>query len=139
MLVTREGRFITCLGPGMRTGGWSVLPWERLLLHVERTDRDAARIERALETLNAQGARPLILKLTNFGPRLPREQFQELVAVEPLLHHTLLAELIETATAVGRATPGIARIKRPRAAASRRRHYGNSMHLLGHLLLLGSQ
>jgi hypothetical protein len=138
VLVTRQGRFITCLGPRMRIGELPVLSWDRLQIHVERADRDASRLELALSTLRALGGDLLGRKLIDSGSRLTRQDFQQLMAVEPLLHDKLLVEMAQTLDYLRKNMPLIARTKRPHHEVSLLRNYWNSFHYLGHLLLLTS-
>jgi hypothetical protein len=138
VLVTRSGRFITCLGAGMNIGNLPVLPWERVESHLQRADRDAVRIERALTVFREQGARQLAHKITDTGARLTREDFQQLAAVEPLIHRPLFRSMVLLFDSLRKSMPLIARIKRPRTEVSILRGHWNAVHRLGHLVLLTS-
>lgn len=138
IVVAREGGFVTCLGAGMHPGELPVLAWERVTIHLQRADRDAKRRELALSTLREQGTRQLMGRLASAGARLSREDFQQLIAIEPLLHRDLVAAMVKTLQAVVKKMYRVARIKRPSLEAPLLRNYWNAVHGLGHLLMLTS-
>jgi hypothetical protein len=138
VLVTRQGRFVTCLGSGMSIGNLPVLAWERVEIHLQRAAREASRFERALTALHEQDARRLARKITHSGARLSREDFQQLAAIEPLLHQHLFREMALLYDSLRKFMPVVARIKRPRAEVPLLRDHWNAVHRLGHLVLLTS-
>ncbi|HEX2571296.1 MAG TPA: SEC-C metal-binding domain-containing protein [Polyangia bacterium] len=138
VLVTHEGRFVTCLGAGMHLGPLPVLPWERVEHHLRRADRDEALVAQALSTLRDQDLDHLIHQLDHAGSRLPREDLQRLLAIAPLIHGQLVSQLLDELGAIVKHMPLVARIKRPHTEAPYLRAYWNALHRLGHLLVLTS-
>lgn len=95
LLVTREGRFVTCLGRGMHHD----------LPTIERSRFDAL-CDRAAEfgerrRLAAQlapderASARLVARIQHAGPHLTREEFQALSTLQPLLWSTLLGDLVQ--------------------------------------------
>ena len=138
VVVTRQGRFVTCLGPGMYTGRLPILAWERLAIHLQRADREVSRVNLAVSTLNDRGSGHLVRQLVRAGARLPREDFQQLVVVQPLIEDMLVDEMFTDHRWILREMYKVVRIKRPKAEAVYLRSYWDAIHRLGHLLLLTS-
>ncbi|HEX2571317.1 MAG TPA: SEC-C metal-binding domain-containing protein [Polyangia bacterium] len=138
VLVTRGGRFITCLGAGMDIGNLPVLTWERVESHLQRVDRSVSRLERALTTFREHDAEQLARMIVDSGARLRREEFQKLAAIAPIIHRPLFRSMVRVFDSLRKTMPFIARIKRPHTEVSLLRGQWNAMHRLGHLLLLTS-
>lgn len=87
VVVTRDGRFVTCLGRGMRPSGLVVLTRAQLDAASARVDRMRERLEQArrLESELDGKTAPLLRKLSYAGPMLAREDFEAIARWEPLL------------------------------------------------------
>jgi len=100
VLVTRTGRFVTCLSPGMHASNLPIIT--RLDLdtitakHSVYREREAAR---ARLTGPAGEAAFLLRRLLEAGPFLAREEFQALAALHPLIGDEYLAVSFEWAIA----------------------------------------
>jgi hypothetical protein len=139
VVVARGGAFVTCLGAGMEVGATPILAWERLSIHLHRDDAQLRQIARADETLKRQDARALFKRLYNAGPALTREEFVQLLAIEPILYQTFADEVLHTYKEISRLAPMVARIKRIRSSDERLlRFFWTSFFAAGHLLLLAS-
>jgi hypothetical protein len=86
VLVTRTGRFVTCLGSGMRASNLLIITRAQLdtlsAKHAVLRQREAAR-ERLVDP--GGGVAFLLKRLLEAGPFLAREEFQALAALTPLL------------------------------------------------------
>jgi hypothetical protein len=86
VLVTRTGRFVTCLGRGMHVGDLPIITRAEFdalsAKHVVFQEREAAR---ARLTGPDGGAEFLLSRLLESGPYLSREEFQALAALHPLI------------------------------------------------------
>ncbi|HEX2569409.1 MAG TPA: SEC-C metal-binding domain-containing protein [Polyangia bacterium] len=139
IVVARSGAFVTCLGSGMDVGHTPAISWERLEHHRRRADLRAAQRERAEEVFKEQGPRELIDRLFTAGAQLSREEFQQLMAVEPLLQRVFMEHLIRYHSIIYRTGLGVARLKRPRPSDERRlRVFWNAFFGMNHLILLAS-
>lgn len=139
IVVARTGTFITCLGAGMDVGDTPTISWDRLENHRRRAELKAAQRDRAEEVLKGQGARDLIDRIFTSGAQLSREDFQQLMAVEPLLQRVFMEHLIRYHSIVYKSCLVIARIKRLRPSDERPlRLLWNAFFGMNHLILLSS-
>jgi hypothetical protein len=86
VLVTRHGRFVTCLGRGMCADNLPIITRAELdaftAKHVVFQEREAARAR----LIGADGEAGFVLgRLLDAGPLLAREEFQALAALHPLI------------------------------------------------------
>lgn len=92
IIVTREGRFVTCLGKGMKVKSTRVLPRHAL-------DRACSRVEglrsviKDAEERGRQRLRRLFTRLFRAGAALSREEFDELSYWSPLFESEYLIML----------------------------------------------
>ncbi|MDI1429761.1 YecA family protein [Polyangium sorediatum] len=93
LVVTRDGKFVTCLGEGMSAKNLHVVTRERLDAITSRVAMWRERSERALSVQGNAGE--FMRALYERGPWLPREQFQAIAALQPFLAIHLLRWLIE--------------------------------------------
>jgi hypothetical protein len=86
VLVTRTGRFVTCLGRGMRVSDLPIITRAELDALSNKHGLWQGR-ERAKDQLlvDAGGAAFLFGRLFDAGPNLAREEFQALAALHPLI------------------------------------------------------
>ena len=96
VIVTRAGRFVTCLGRGMRAFDLPVITRQSLdalsAKHGLWRERDAA-----IEQLGGiEGGAAFVLgRLLDAGPYLAREEFQALAALQPLIGDVYLSTATE--------------------------------------------
>lgn len=103
VVVTREGRFVTCLGPGMRASNLPVVTRERLDVAASTVNRMREELARVRELIasGADGQAALAFKrMQQQGPRFAREDAEVLLQIMPLIEQqccdVLLALLHET-------------------------------------------
>lgn len=96
VVVTREGRFVTCLGAGMTPGALPVVTRERLDVASARVERMRERLAaaRALAEEGGEASR-LWSRLTRAGMLLHREDFEALARWEPLLARSVTAAVVD--------------------------------------------
>lgn len=138
VVVERSGAFVTCLGAGMAIGGATVVPWERLRIHLERARREGETLARA-EQIAVGGGSALVRLPYEAGNALTREEWSTLAAIEPLLRdeffrssHAQWDSIIGFGPKVARARGG------GRRSDSGLRGWWNLVHSEGHLLLLSA-
>lgn len=102
VVVTRDGKFVTCLGEGMTTGDLFVVSRERLDVAAAHVDRMRERLAaaRALEPDKSEASR-LWERLLKAGAVFPREDFQALARWEPLLARDFLVAAVESDRHIG--------------------------------------
>ncbi|MRG95131.1 YecA family protein [Polyangium spumosum] len=93
LVVTRDGKFVTCLGEGMSAKNLHVVTRERLDAVIGRVTRLRERSERAIAAQD--NAREFMSALYDRGPWFTREQFQAVAAMQPFLATHLLRWIIE--------------------------------------------
>ena len=105
VVVTREGRFVTCLGEGMRANNLPIVTRERLdtaSARVQRMRDELARI-RALADSGADGQAALAFKrMQQQGPRFAREDAEILLRVQPLIERELYRRLCQIHGDIGK-------------------------------------
>ncbi|MEC7518941.1 MAG: SEC-C metal-binding domain-containing protein [Myxococcota bacterium] len=139
VIVTREGRFVTCLARGMRVD----------LPVVTRAQLDAAArdVERAREMIaqleycaeNEGLLRQKFNQLYEAGPYLSREQLEDIARWEPLLGDSLLRACVDVSSDVllaKRRLVGVTRPKRKHERALRR--YWSDLWACSHLYVLAA-
>lgn len=145
VVVTREGRFVTCLGAGMLVSNLPIVTRERLdaaAAKVERMREQLGRV-RALRESGADGQAALAFKrMQQQGARFAREDAETLLRVEPLIEYQVAREvaelnvaLLETATKLG-----TLRLDAPHRFTSRQRElvlgFGDAAWGLAHMTVL---
>ncbi|XXU00164.1 hypothetical protein WMF20_10595 [Sorangium sp. So ce834] len=85
LVVTREGRFVTCLGAGMRAGDLPVITRGQLDGLTEKVADLRARMAAARELAGPKGhTAQLVDRIFHAGPDLSREEFVGISAFRPL-------------------------------------------------------
>lgn len=84
LLVTREGRFVTCLGQGMRVGDRPVLTRGQLDAALAKATDYRARFAAAAGLAGAGGAQRLLDRMYQAADELSREEFIAISALQPL-------------------------------------------------------
>lgn len=94
IVVTREGRFVTALGPGMGTGGLRVLSRAQVDAFSARVDDQRRRFEIAAEIV-PEDKQPIdVLRLVKTRPwGLSREEFEGIAAWAPIYQYEILLDL----------------------------------------------
>jgi len=138
LVVTREGRFVTCLGEGMTPNGLHVVPRSQLDALSQRVQVLRARLAQAERHADPDGRLTRLMKrVREAGDALTREEFEGLTAVQPLLQrHFLLGyyRAVETLADLRVALRGLGR-PRPRDHAPLRA-YWEALWAVNHLSLL---
>jgi hypothetical protein len=100
LVVTREGRFVTALGEGMRPFDVTVVSREALE-HLGRrvnTLRERLRASESL-TLGEGHAGALLRKISRAGPHFHREDYLAIAGLHPFLARTFLEGMVDSAEA----------------------------------------
>lgn len=143
LVVTREGRFVTCLGEGMRTGDLPILTRAQLDGAIVRFAASRARHEERERIGTGSKAQDLFRRIFRAGDELTVEDFQALAAFQPLLGVPFLKHGIETAREVSNQMEWLLsllrRTDKPRPNIHPMlRAYWQCFWAIGHLAILGS-
>jgi hypothetical protein len=111
LLVTREGRFVTCLGRGMRPGDLPVVPRARLDGIRVKVDSFRARIE-ARERLVGPGGEwgKLACRVIEAGPDLSREELMGIASLQPVLAREFFALLVRVTIDADKSRKALVRV-----------------------------
>jgi hypothetical protein len=96
VVVTRDAKFVTCLGHGMRPTGLKVVPRERYEAIIERKSALTEACARAAQRAggdDVRGIRDLVKRVYVAGPNLSREEVQLLVMLAPIVSMQVLSLL----------------------------------------------
>lgn len=140
LVVTREGRFVTCLGRGMRTGDLPIVTREQLDAAASSVERMREAIAQARFFDSNQGLlRKQVNALYSSAEWASREQIEDLVRWEPLLGTAFLHACWGTAIDLIDARGLVKNITRPHARHEKvLRGYHESLHALAHLYVLSA-
>lgn len=128
VVVTREGRFVTCLGAGMRARGLTVITREQLdaaAASVQRMRDELARV-RQLVASGAEGQAALAFKrMQQQGPRFAREDARTLIGAMPLIETRCCESLRELLSEAEQHAANLAiyRVDEPRRMTPLQRKY----------------
>ncbi|UQA55181.1 YecA family protein [Polyangium aurulentum] len=138
LVVTREGRFVTCLGEGMSPGDLPVLTRGHLEALMEKGQDLRARLSAALDVVKSSGgAGKLVDMLLKAGPILAREDFMAVSALQPVLSERLLAAYFGATTRLEDMRQRVLKIERPKPALyPLLRTYWDTFWSLGHLAIV---
>jgi hypothetical protein len=140
LIVTRDGRFVTCLGEGMTPGDLPVLPRGQLDALVAKVADLRNRIEAARALAGPKGhTGKLIERIYTAGPWLSREEFFGISAFQPLFGFEFFRSFFGAVTDLEDLRKPILQMKtdRPRAAFDPvLRRYWNTFWSIGHLAVL---
>lgn len=144
LVVTRSGKFVTCLGEGMRKGALPVITREKLDGIATRVEVLRGRMEVARKVTGERGGvGKLFRRLHDAGPRLSREEFTAAAAWQPMLITDFIRWMIDTADDVKKARVILLRQLRrsdklnPKFEDAARSYY-NSVWFIGHMAALGA-
>lgn len=93
VIVTRDAKFVTCLGKGMRASNVTVVERARLDAIIERQSVFAEASRRAAAMANGDltdGVLSLVKRVFEAGPSLSREELSPLLVLAPIIARTLL-------------------------------------------------
>jgi hypothetical protein len=144
LVVTREGRFVTCLGEGMRVDELPVITRVQLDGAIVRfTDSRAKHEERLRIRASGGGADALLDRICTAADELTAEDIQSLAAFQPLFAVAFLKHCVEMARVVfeikARLLALLRRTERPKPHLHPAlRTYWQSFWAVGHLAVLGS-
>lgn len=93
LVVTSNGRFITCLGRGMKLAGLALIEYQqvRSTLQEARTLRD--RVAQAKELAGGRQVTSLLQRLYQRGEDLTREEFNAIACMQPFFKLQLLKQM----------------------------------------------
>lgn len=141
LVVTWEGKFVTCLAGGM-------VPDDHPVINRGQLDKYAGQLRRIRERISADSDQRGVVKVDKLFSRvfrasdeMSREEFDALSAWQPVLKGQFLQVLVETAQSVARRTTWLVDnvLRRPRARHRRALlTYWRHVFALGPLSLLAS-
>jgi hypothetical protein len=144
LIVSREGRFITCLGAGMRAGGLPVVPRGQLDGITSKLASYRARVAEREKLLGEEGELgDLMRRILEAGPDLSREELLALASLQPLLARDFLHMFITVALDAIESRKSILRIlkktDRPKPVNEPLLHiYWKQFWATGHLAVLAA-
>lgn len=137
IIVTREGKFVTCLGKGMK------LPQGQVVFSRRSVDKSNERMTdvRALfvkaQEKGRHGVRSLMTRVLGAGPALTREEFDDLSTWTPVIRDIYLDTLVK---AMGCVTPLYQELSRLKNVGKKHEEvlqaYWQSLWAVSHLTLL---
>jgi hypothetical protein len=143
LVVTREGRFVTCLGVGMRLYDAPVISRKQLDAITARVEDFRAR-EKAREQLFPGGQLSVLIeRIHDAGDQLSREEFVAISSVQPILARVFVTMQIENAFEVQKCRTEILRAFKHTDGLRPRwlpllRVFWNRFWAIGHLSVLAS-
>lgn len=141
LVVTRSGRFVTCLGEDMSPGSLHVVTRSHLDSLSERVAELRARMAVSDSLTGKTGnVAKLLKRLFTAGGDLTREEFIAISAWQPLLRITFLRQLIKANSWLQDARIRLRKVgERPKPPeVALLREYWNELWAIGHLILLFS-
>lgn len=138
LVVTRDGRFVTCLAAGMSVSDAHVVPRSQLDA-ISATVRDLrTRVETAKRlTRPGQETEAILSRLRTAGPTLSREEFIGISAWAPMLSLLFLRTYFGVGAWLNEARPILANVRGETPTERHELHkFHNYYWALGHLALL---
>jgi hypothetical protein len=139
LVVTRDARFVTCLGRGMRVTDMPVVTRGGLDALATKGSELRRRLElaRALTGGSEGRLRKLTARILTSGADLTREEFMALTPLRAIVGATWARQLVEAVTALNQAREPLMAIKKPHAQArDAMRAYWDLFWATAHLTLL---
>ncbi len=138
IVATREGRFVTCLGEGMKIGDLYLIGRDRMRSYMDRVEELRGRaefIEEATSDLKkGYGLDDLVYTK---GLEMSREDFLAVSVLQPALKYEYLAAIFDIIDGVKSAEASLLRLKKLPTKMNRAlRSYWNGHWTLGHMSML---
>jgi hypothetical protein len=140
VVVTRDGHFVTCLGPGMSPTGLPVVTRGQLDGVAAKHEELRARMALAETLTGGKGeTRRLLDRIGEAGDELSREELVALTAWSPIMAMSFLREMLRVHVKIDAALPRLLRMERARPRdIEHLRTFWRSSWAMGHLLLLAA-
>lgn len=144
LVITRDGKFVTCLGDGMSKGALPIITREKLDGISQRVEVLRGRMEVARKVTGERGGvGRLFRRLYEAGPRLSRQEFIAAAAWQPMLVMDYLKWMLDTAADVKEGRAILMRQLRRTDKLNARfaeaaRDYYNSLWFIGHTAALAA-
>jgi hypothetical protein len=139
LIVTPTGRFVTCLGEGMRPAqGTPLIKRQHLDVIIEKAEDLRGRFEQAYKVAGNKGrVHQLLKRIYTAADELSREEFIALSAWRPLMGQEFLRQLVDALVYLDRARAILRKLdKPPRQYHDALHEYWNVFWAAGHLALL---
>jgi hypothetical protein len=142
LIVTREGRFVTCLGTGMHPGDRPVVTRGQLDAIAGKHQELASRLAACRELVGAESmVNKMIRRIYDLGDSVSREDFIAVSAVQPLLAAEFMRLQLEATGDLNAVQPQVLsilrRTERPKPYTHELlRAYWKTFWMLGHLAVL---
>ena len=138
LVVTREGRFVTCLGRGMRTGDLPIVTREQLDAAARQVERMREAIAQSRFFDSNQGLlRKKVDALYRDAEHVSREQIEDLARWEPLLGSAYLLVCTGTGSDLLDVRRRVKNVRRPHPRhEALLRHYHSTLYAMAHLYVL---
>ena len=140
IIVTRDGRFVTCLGQGMRVSDIPVVTRQQF----ERAARKVQRVREILAEIELHPRREVervLKRILERGTAVSREDFTAIAAWQPLLAPTMLQSFARLSDSLGLTYQQLARRQRrfkSKDEPALHRYWCDSWALAHHAMLLGA-
>jgi len=142
VIVTRGGRFVTCLGKGMRVDGDPVLTKERLDAAVSKVERMRERLAQAVRSAEHGGITTtgrVFARMKHHGLAVSREDVELLLQVRPLMAPGLTKVLFSKLVELRELRPRVGALRLDRLRPAERDlvdAYGRAAWIYAHMLVL---
>ncbi len=140
LVASRKGRFVTCLGEGMKIGGLYLLNHSRLLTYIEKNEEYRRRRKLAESLVGEKHQlKKLFTRIASKGEDVTREEMLAISAMQPALKLAFIDKLFEFISNVSDSARVLVRRKRftKKDRPVLKRHY-EEYRAVGHIALLAS-
>jgi hypothetical protein len=144
LVITREGRFVTCLGAGMRADGLPIVTRGQVDGITNRMRSHRARQEACDKLVGKEGELgDLMERVIDAGPEFSREEFMALASVQPFVARDFFVLLLEITRDCYQSRDTLLKILRRTNRIKPHRHpalhgYWKQFWATGHLALLAT-
>lgn len=137
MVVTVDGKFVTCLGRGMIADNLSVITRPKLDSLLAKAQDHRYRAEVKAKLTAEEGTRNLLLKVLDSGDRLSREELIAVSAWHPLLQIEFAKSMFLAQERLGERRKTLLSYKKFKPSEHQKlREYWNLFFAVGHLTIL---
>jgi hypothetical protein len=139
LIVSRSGRFVTCLGPGMRVSNLPVITRVELdSIATKLTGlREQIKRARAVAPTNSELSR-LMQRIGRAGHALPREDFRSLELWAPLMWQRYLIAYVQLTEQVESQKVELVHYEGHKETDAVLQSFWNQVHGLGHMAMLAA-